>query len=97
MDLLADTGTIGVIGLPPVTITGWPIEATTRAVARNITLNTGSCHHRRYIPGLVELVAAGLVKPSAVVNPSEVYHADQAYHDDNWQEQGWTSMTLEAV
>jgi threonine dehydrogenase-like Zn-dependent dehydrogenase len=98
VDLLADTGSIGVIGLPPATITGWPIEATTRALARNITLNTGSCHHRRYIPQLLELVAAGLVKPSTVMNRFPgVYHADQAYHDHNWEEQGWTSITLEPV
>jgi threonine dehydrogenase-like Zn-dependent dehydrogenase len=98
VDLIADAGTISVIGLPPATITGWPIEATTKALARNFTVNTGSCHHRRYIPQLLELVAAGLVRPAAVISRSSgVHHADHAYHDDNWQEQGWTSMTLEAV
>jgi threonine dehydrogenase-like Zn-dependent dehydrogenase len=34
---------------------------------KNLTVKLGNCNHRRYLPKLMDLVAAGTVDPSALI------------------------------
>ena len=58
---VAKAGTVSIIGVYPPTVQTFPIG---QAMNKNLTLKMGNCNHRKYIPKLVDLVAAGVVDPA---------------------------------
>ncbi len=88
----AKAGTIGVVGVYPETFKDFPFGM---AMNRNLTLKMGNCPHRRYIPHLLHLVAAGEVHPETVLShKQEMEDALEAYKHFDLREEGWTKVEL---
>ena len=91
----AKAGTIGIIGVYPPQVEAFPIG---EALNKNLTVRTGICNHRRYIPDLVDLVRAGVVDPGGVLTQSAgISSAIDAYAHFDRRESGWTKVELEPV
>ncbi|RJK97590.1 zinc-dependent alcohol dehydrogenase [Vallicoccus soli] len=89
---IAKAGTIGVIGVYPQTYATYPFG---QAFMKNLTIRTGNCPHRRYIPDLLRLVASGVVDPATVMTQHEgVTNAIEAYETFDRREEGWIKTVL---
>jgi threonine dehydrogenase-like Zn-dependent dehydrogenase len=85
-------GTIGIVGVYPQTFQTFPIGI---AMNKNLALNMGNCHHRKYIPHLLHLVATGEVHPETVLShKQELVDALDAYRNFDLREPGWTKVEL---
>lgn len=63
---------------------------------KNLTVKTGNCNHRKYVPELVELVGAGVVSPSAVISQiGELQGAIEAYEAFDQRREGWHKVVLD--
>jgi threonine dehydrogenase-like Zn-dependent dehydrogenase len=90
---LAKAGTLAIIGVYPQTARVFPIGA---AMNRNLTLKMGNCHHRRYIPDLLALVANGTVHPEEILTQTgPLYAAVDAYKAFDTRQPGWMKVKLE--
>jgi threonine dehydrogenase-like Zn-dependent dehydrogenase len=86
-------GTISIIGVYPPTMDRFPIG---EAMNRNLTMNMGNCHHRRYIPHLIDLVRGGVVDPAMVLTQHEpVADAIEAYRAFDERQPGWLKVELQ--
>jgi threonine dehydrogenase-like Zn-dependent dehydrogenase len=94
IDAIAKSGTLSIIGVYPTQFESFPLG---KAFDRNLTIHMGVCHHRRYIPKLIQLVSAGVVDPTLVLTRQEqLISATEAYRDlmaqrdevDGWVEGG---------
>jgi threonine dehydrogenase-like Zn-dependent dehydrogenase len=89
---VAKAGTIGTIGVYPPQMQTFPWG---EAFNKNLTLRTGNCPHRRYIPELIRLTAAGVVDPATVLTQVEtVSEAIEAYAAFDQREEGWIKTAL---
>jgi threonine dehydrogenase-like Zn-dependent dehydrogenase len=92
---VAKAGSIGVIGVYPPGFDGFPIG---EALNRNLTLKMGNCHHRRYLPRLLDLVVSGTVDPTAfITRREEPVDAVSAYESFDRREDGWLKTVLEVA
>lgn len=92
VDVLAKGGTLAIIGLYPETDRFFPIG---RAFSKNLTVRMGHCHHRKYIPKLIELVRTGVLDPTAVLPPSEpATDPPEAYRSFDRRESSWVKLAL---
>jgi threonine dehydrogenase-like Zn-dependent dehydrogenase len=92
VDALAKAGTLSIVGVYPDSARFFRIGV---AMNKNLCLNMGNCHHRTYIPRLVELVAAGVVDPSEVLSQREpIASAIDAYRAFDRREAGWLEVDL---
>jgi len=92
VELVAKAGTIGIIGVYPMSATTYPIG---KAMNKNLTINMGNCNHRRYLPELVELVRSGAFDPQQVLTQVEpVTNAIEAYKAFDLREPGWIKVAL---
>jgi threonine dehydrogenase-like Zn-dependent dehydrogenase len=58
-------------------------------------MNMGNCHHRKYIPKLIELTLAGKVDPVSVLTQCEpLTDAISAFAAFDLHEQGWIKVKL---
>ncbi len=90
---VAKGGTIGVIGVFPPQAMTFPIGAVQQ---RNLTVRGGNCNHRRYIPRLVGMVAAGTVDPTNFITDKEpIPSAIDAYEIFDQREPGWLKVELQ--
>lgn len=90
---VAKAGTIGVIGVFPPQAMTFPIGALQQ---RNLTLKGGNCNHRKYIPGLVGLVATGALDPTGILtNREPVTDAIEAYKVFDQRQPGWIKVELQ--
>jgi threonine dehydrogenase-like Zn-dependent dehydrogenase len=65
------------------------------AAMKNLTLQMGNCHHRRYIPRLIEAVRAGKVDPLKVLTEVEpMADAIEAYKAFDRRKAGWVKVEL---
>jgi threonine dehydrogenase-like Zn-dependent dehydrogenase len=86
-------GQIGIIGVYPPTMTTYPIG---KAMNRNLTVRMGNCNHRKYIPRLVDLVAAGVVDPTRVITKQDgLTDAVAAYEAFDQRQPGWLKVELQ--
>jgi threonine dehydrogenase-like Zn-dependent dehydrogenase len=93
VDAVAKAGTIGIIGVYPPGFSSYPIGA---AMNKNLTVKLGNCNHRRYIPKLLDLVATGLVDPTAFITQKQPPEsAIAAYETFDRREDGWLKTILE--
>ena len=89
---LAKAGTLSIIGVYPPTMTTFPIGA---AMNKNLTLRMGNCNHRRYIPHLLDLVAAGTIDPVKILTVVEpIQDAIAAYEAFDDRKPGWLKVEL---
>jgi threonine dehydrogenase-like Zn-dependent dehydrogenase len=90
---LAKAGTLSIIGVYPQTARTFPIGL---AMNRNLTVRMGNCHHRKYIPILVQLVASGAVDPTKVLTQvAPLTSAIEAYKAFDERLPGWVKVELE--
>lgn len=89
---LAKAGTLGVIGVYPTTAQFFPVG---EAMNKNLAINMGNCHHRRYLPKLVRMVRAGEVDPAEVLSHVQPLHdVISAYKSFDKREEGWIKVAL---
>jgi threonine dehydrogenase-like Zn-dependent dehydrogenase len=89
---LAKSGTLAIVGVYPGTASQFPIGL---AMNRNLTLRMGNCHHRRYLPKLVRLTAAGALHPERILTQrAPLTDALSAYRDFDRREPGWLKVEL---
>lgn len=92
---VAKAGTLGIIGVYPPTVQAFPIG---EAMNKNLAIKAGNCNHRRYIPELVRLTAAGVVHPDTVLTQlTDVPGAIDAYEAFDRRQSGWTKVALDPV
>jgi threonine dehydrogenase-like Zn-dependent dehydrogenase len=92
IDALAKAGTLSIVGVYPPTAESFPIG---KAMNRNLTINMGNCHHRKYIPLLIELVETGVVDPTEILTQAEpLSGAIEAYEAFDRRDPGWIKVEL---
>jgi len=90
---LAKAGTLSIIGVHPQTARTFPIGT---AMNRNLTVRMGNCHHRKYVPILLQLVASGAVDPTNVLTQvAPLTSAIEAYKAFDERAPGWVKLELE--
>jgi threonine dehydrogenase-like Zn-dependent dehydrogenase len=95
VDALAKAGTLSIIGVYPPTVRSFPIG---KAMNKNLTLNMGNCHHRKYIPRLVDLARRGEVDPASILTQRQpLRSAIEAYEAFDERQEGWLKVKLEPV
>ena len=89
---LAKAGTLGIIGVYPPAATSFPIGM---AMNKNLSIRSGNCNHRAYIPMLVEMVRMGRIDPLQILTKTEkLIDAIDAYKHFDKRESGWTKTKL---
>lgn len=92
VEAIAKAGTLSVVGMYPPNVRFFPFG---EAMKKNLTINTGMCHHRKYIPHLLELVKSRAVEPEKVLSQIEplqsVLEAYEAFDD---RKSGWVKVEL---
>ncbi|WP_336355645.1 zinc-dependent alcohol dehydrogenase [Pseudomonas granadensis] len=90
---VAKAGTVSIIGVYPAGFDSFPIGA---AMNKNLRLNMGNCHHRKYIPKLIEMTLAGRVDPAKVITQDEpLTDAISAFKAFDKHQHGWIKVKLE--
>jgi threonine dehydrogenase-like Zn-dependent dehydrogenase len=92
VDSIAKSGTLAILGVYPPQFESFPLG---KAFEKNLTVNLGTCHHRRYIPKLVQMVGAGEVNPTMIMPRQEsLLSATEAYESFDRRERGWLQVEL---
>jgi threonine dehydrogenase-like Zn-dependent dehydrogenase len=93
VEAVAKAGTLAIIGVYTPQAEHFPIGM---AMNKNLTITMGNCNHRRYMPHLVELVRAGVVRPSEVITQlGELTGAIDAYEAFDERREGWHKVVLD--
>lgn len=89
---LAKAGTLSIIGVYPPQARHFPIGL---AMNKNLTLNMGNCHHRKYILRLIELVLAKRIDPARILTQVKpMGDAIEAFKAFDRREAGWIKVEL---
>jgi threonine dehydrogenase-like Zn-dependent dehydrogenase len=92
VDALAKAGTLAIIGVYPPTHKEFPIG---QAMNKNLTVKMGNCHHRKYIPHLLDLIASGTIDPVKILTVVEpIQSAIEAYEAFDERRPGWLKVEL---
>lgn len=92
VEALAKAGTLSIVGVYPQTDRFFPIGS---AMNKNLVVRMGNCHHRKYIPKLIELVRTGAVDPSKIISQdTPLTDAIEAYKAFDRREAGWHKVEL---
>jgi threonine dehydrogenase-like Zn-dependent dehydrogenase len=90
---VAKGGTLGIIGVYPQSAMIFPIG---EAMERQLQINMGNCNHRKYIPELARMVAAGAIDPTLVLTEKEpMMSAIDAYKAFDERQPGWIKVELD--
>jgi threonine dehydrogenase-like Zn-dependent dehydrogenase len=90
---LAKAGTLSVIGVYGPSSRTFPIG---EAMNKNLTIKSGNCNHRRYIPELLSLVRSGAIEVARLLTQHEpMTSAIDAYKAFDRREPGWVKVKLE--
>jgi threonine dehydrogenase-like Zn-dependent dehydrogenase len=90
---VAKAGTLSIIGVYPPQLKSFPVG---EAMNKNITVRSGNCNHRKYLPRLIELVRSGVFRPEQFFTQrAPVSSAVDAYHHFDQHEAGWLKVKLE--
>lgn len=93
VDAVAKAGTVSIIGVYPPTLTRFPVG---RMMNKNLTVRSGNCNHRKYLPRLVDLVRSGVFRPEQFFTQKvPVSSAIDAYHHFDRHDAGWLKVKLE--
>lgn len=89
---LDKAGTLSIIGVYPPQARSFPIGL---AMNKNLTINMGNCHHRKYIPRLLELVRAKRIDPAKILTQIKpMSDAIAAFEAFDRRERGWIKVEL---
>lgn len=89
---LAKAGTLAIVGVYPPSDTVFPIGL---AMNRNLTLRMGNCNHRKYLPGLIELVRSGAIDPTEFITQQKPLDSVlDAYEQFDTRQPGWLKATV---
>ncbi len=92
VEALAKAGTLGIIGVYAAESNVFPIGA---AMNKNLTIRMGNCNHRKYIPHLLELIAANEIDPKSILSHKKpLTDAIDAYKHFDRREPGWVKVEL---
>lgn len=95
VDAVEKNGTISIIGVYSETVENFPIG---KAMNKNLRINMGNCHHRKYIPILIDLIATGKVDPTIVLTKHEpLRSAIEAFEAFDQRRSGWIKVELEPL
>jgi threonine dehydrogenase-like Zn-dependent dehydrogenase len=95
IDALAKSGTLSIIGVYPDTARTFPIG---KAMMKNLTVKAGNCHHRKYIPMLLEKVRTGAFDPLAIFPMHSGFaSAIEAYRAFDARKAGWIKVELDVA
>lgn len=90
---LDKAGTLSIIGVYPQEMNAFPIGL---AMNKNLRLNMGNCHHRKYIPHLMEMVQSDVADPTKILTEREpLASAIDAYKAFDTRKAGWVKVMLE--
>lgn len=93
VEALAKAGTLSIIGVYPPTVQSFPIG---QAMNKNLSIRMGNCHHRKYIPHLVDLVASGTIDPLQLLTQQHgLSSAVEAYETFDARKPGWLKVKLQ--
>jgi threonine dehydrogenase-like Zn-dependent dehydrogenase len=63
---------------------------------KQLKINSGNCNHRKYLPELVRLTAAGVIDPAQVITADQpLVSAIDAYKAFDERRAGWMKVKLE--
>jgi len=94
VNALAKAGTLSIIGVYSEKSCTFPIGV---AMGKNLTINMGNCHHRKYIPKLIEFILAGKIDPSKILtNVEPMCDAIEAFKAFDRRDNGWVKVELRA-
>ncbi|PCC67810.1 Threonine dehydrogenase [Nannocystis exedens] len=92
VEALAKAGTLSIVGVYPQTARFFPIG---QAMNKNLTVKMGNCHHRKYIPKLLDLVKSGTVDPLQFITRVEpLTDVIAAYKAFDLRRPGWLKVEL---
>lgn len=92
IECLAKAGTLSIIGVYPPQANSFPIGA---AMNKNLKINMGNCHHRKYIPRLIELVLNKRVDPAKILTQVKPMNdAIAAFGAFDRRDNGWIKVEL---
>jgi threonine dehydrogenase-like Zn-dependent dehydrogenase len=90
---VAKAGTLSIIGVYPPQLKSFPVG---EAMNKNITVHAGNCNHRKYLPGLIELVRSRVFRPEQFFTQTvPMGSVIDAYHHFDRHEHGWLKVKLE--
>lgn len=91
-EVVAKAGTLAIIGVYPSTARRFPIGL---VMNKNLTINTGNCNHRKYMPMLLDLIESGTIDPAQLLTEVEpLSKAVDSYRSFDHQEEGWLKVEL---
>ncbi|MDG4759122.1 MULTISPECIES: alcohol dehydrogenase catalytic domain-containing protein [unclassified Micromonospora] len=92
IESLAKMGTLGIVGVYPMTDRFFPIGT---VLGRNLTVKAGNGNHPRYIPRLMAMVETGQINPETVLTQHEpLADAVAAYTEFDLRSPGWLKVAL---
>jgi threonine dehydrogenase-like Zn-dependent dehydrogenase len=92
VEVIAKSGTLAILGVFPPRFESFPLG---RAFDKNLTVKMGTCHHRKYIPKLLQMVSSGVVDPTLVMPRQEsLLAATEAYESFDRRTSGWLQVEL---
>ncbi len=90
---VAKAGSLSIIGVYPPTLKNFPVG---EMMNKNLTVRSGNCNHRKYLPRLIELVRSGVMHPEQFFTQrAPLASALDAYHHFDQHEHGWLKVKLE--
>jgi threonine dehydrogenase-like Zn-dependent dehydrogenase len=92
VESLAKAGTLSIIGVYSEE-THFPIG---KATEKNLTLQMGNCHHRKYIPKLIPIVQEGVFDPSKILTQTlPIDSIIEAYQAFDLRKEGWMKVMVQ--
>lgn len=92
VDSLMKVGTLSIIGEYPPSMEYFPIG---KAMQKGISLRMGACHHRKYIPPLLDLIVSGQLDPSAILTHRTPFtDVIKAYKAFDARQPDWVKVEL---
>jgi threonine dehydrogenase-like Zn-dependent dehydrogenase len=92
VEAVAKAGTLSIIGVYSEQSRSFPIG---QAMNKNLTINMGNCHHRKYIPHLIELVLSRRIDPAKIITQVKpMSDAIAAFEAFDRRDSGWVKVEL---
>ena len=92
IEALAKAGTLSIVGVYDEE-TKFSIG---NAMEKNLTIQMGNCHHRKYIPQLIPIVQQGVFDPSTILTQSvPMTSVIEAYENFDLRKEGWIKVMVQ--
>lgn len=92
VELVGKCGTISIIGVYGEKSNIFPIG---KAMSKNLKVVMGNCHHRAYIPLLLQKIQMGVVNPTEILTQKEpLQNIVEAYKQFDTRQPGWVKVAL---